>query len=146
MKFCRQQGFTLIEVLLASMILFISIATASLALKSVVTNKSKLEQRVLAVQNIPFLMDEIEYEVKLTNSKEISGNKVIEGMSYYWVGKVTQSKKPKSGVDLESNSNVIIDRTFYSWDIEITVSTGNWNKKYRYKELSWSEVTPVGGA
>ncbi len=90
LKMCLNNGFTLIEVLISTLILFIVIATLSVAFKQYSAYRLKQQKYEIIYMSVLSLKDKFANE-DLSRTKQVSGT--INGLKYSAVVSVVQSKR-----------------------------------------------------
>jgi prepilin-type N-terminal cleavage/methylation domain-containing protein len=136
----NNKGFTLIEVVIASVILFSAVAAASAALKSAVHAMAKIQATAGMAESIQPVCMEIKASLEKGNtSSSASLNKTI---SYSFTAQtIKRSKNLVSGsgfmTDGPAHGNFLL--TLYQVDLEMrVVNSGRLSThQYNYKELVW---------
>lgn len=128
----QQVGFTLLEVLVASLILFMSIALVSMAYKTGINAEKAAEKKVYKSVMLRFVQQAIAEELRV-KPNDASGEGSWGDFSYQWMVVKTYEKWSKSGFDSESNSQVQLGRQLQLKDISIDVN----GEIYEYTHLSW---------
>lgn len=128
----KQRGFTLLEVLVASLILFMAIAIVSMAYRTGLTAERAAEKKVFKTSVLRFMKEAIVEEIRVRpESKQGEGN--WGKLSYQWSVDKRFEKWSKSGFDLESGSNVEMGRKLQLLDISIDVD----GEEYEFTHLAW---------
>jgi len=92
----KQQGMTLIEVMIASVILFISISAISMVARTKMLNENKLNSSIKQAYLSEFLIDEIKYHLEYTDIRQ--GEMVIAQHRFIWHAAIEKSKPPMSNL------------------------------------------------
>lgn len=128
-----QSGFTLLEVLLASFILFSTIVTMAMVYRGAVLSSGKSEQALsvsVAAHSVQRIVSD-EFRGMMDKSQP-SGNGLYGEVAYRWSAVATHKGIRKAAVDGSSPS-----REFTLWEINLTVSKGPMIKQFNYSEISW---------
>lgn len=128
----RQSGFTLLEVLVASLILFLAIALVSLAYRTGLNAERAAENRVFKTAVLRFIQQAIAEELRIRPELSAGGG-VWGEFSYNWKVANRHNKWSKAGFDIESNSFVEIGRPLHLNDISIEID----GEGYAFTHLSW---------
>lgn len=132
----RQQGFTLLEVLLAGFILFLTIATMTMVYRGALLSSSKAEQSlqmsaaVLPVRQI--ILDEVR---KLSHQENTSGDGLFGQVSYRWESSRTHIGLPSP--ILQEDSGLNDDLRYYLVQVDVQFKIGSATKNYQFRELAW---------
>jgi prepilin-type N-terminal cleavage/methylation domain-containing protein len=139
----KSGGFTLIEVLIASIILFLFLAIASQSFGQAALSSRKAERSAKVAAMVPLLMENIRQhivEAKTVDAQQ--GNGLLFEMGFKWKATLLERKQPPRRFDPDSGEIKDYDERFNLWQVEVTVTDevnqdGNYSKTWRYKEISW---------
>lgn len=128
----KYRGFTLLEVLVASLILAMAISIASLAYQTGLTAERVAEKKVYKASVLRFIKEAIVEEIrKRPDLREGEGD--WGSFSYQWTIQKRFEKWSKSGFDLESNTNVEMGRKLQLLSISLDVD----GEEYEFTHLAW---------
>lgn len=128
----QQNGFTLVEVLVASLLLFIAISLVTLAYRTGIQSERTVEKRVFKTAIIRFVEQNIAEQLRLQPDLS-AGSGVWGEFEYDWQVLNRYEKLSKSGFNLEIESYAEIGRKLQLTEIEIAMG----NDSYVYAHLSW---------
>ncbi|MCF2948441.1 prepilin-type N-terminal cleavage/methylation domain-containing protein [Paraglaciecola aquimarina] len=127
-------GMTLIEVLIASVILFIAIASVSVVSRTNTLYKQRLELAVVESASIDFIMDEISFYLEF--SSETSGQVITENIEYDWEAVLVTKKAIASSIELNVGE-VVAERGFlYLYQVSFTHAATK-KKTRRFDKVIW---------
>jgi prepilin-type N-terminal cleavage/methylation domain-containing protein len=140
--FCNEKGFTLVEVIVASVVLFSAIAIGSLAYRTSVASVDRISANITMADALPAIMVFVKEE--LENKKNQGEGRYSPDISYSFEAKTAEtSKNILSAYDeltggLEYGSYVI---TLKNVQLTITCEEEGRVKQaqYNYKELLWEK-------
>ncbi|NWL15264.1 prepilin-type N-terminal cleavage/methylation domain-containing protein [Pseudoalteromonas sp. Scap03] len=138
----KQSGFTLIEVLVASVILFSSIAIVGVVYKGVLVSTVKAEKHMHLTSVVSTAVDKIERKLKtIGNSaqQEDSGTFVLLGVTANWHAVLVQSKSPPDLFDPDSGKSVQIEKKYNLWRVELKLNYKGTSQVYNFSGLNWSD-------
>ena len=128
----KQSGFTLLEVLVAGFILFLVLNSTTLVFRGALLSSGKAE-RVLnisaAVPSIRVLISDTFLE--LTGTTTRSGQGSYGALDYEW-NATPIGHGMSSAVAGEESAT----RSYYLWDVQLTVTKGNLIRNYNFREVS----------
>lgn len=127
-----QSGFTLIEVLIASVILFMSIALVSMAYKSSLRAERSAEKHVFRMVALGFIQEEVKEALRVRPQAN-SGTGVWGKFSYAWKVTEEKTKWSKEGFDLEARTEVQLGRKLFLKTIAIDVGESS----HEFTMLTW---------
>lgn len=138
----EHSGFTLIEVLVASMILFASISTISLIYKGAYLTSEKSDSYVVASGAIPIVLENIKEKIRAegdSSSAKLFGNGAVWGVQYDWQAELQKIKAAPSLFDPDSGRNVETPEKYKLWQVSLNIHYKSLNQSYQYNEMSWNE-------
>jgi len=138
----KQSGFTLIEVLVASVILFSSIAIVGVVYKGVLVSTVKAEKHMHLASVVTTAVDRIERELKATGNSENneeSGSFILLGVKADWHATLQQSKLPPALFDPESGNFTKVEKQYKRWRVELELSYKGTSQLYSFSGLNWSD-------
>ena len=126
----RVQGFTLLEVLLAGFILFLTLTSLTEVYRGALLSSGKAEQVLSMTGPIPPI------RVIITNALVEDGLQAGEGtygdLDYTWSATLAYEGRPSLAV-LEETPMA----RYFLWDIDLKVTKGKLVRRYNFRELSW---------
>lgn len=134
----RQKGFSLVETLVASVILFSALTSAFLAFQGALIGSLKAESRLELLKAVPQARRSITSLVQ--ESKASSGKGVADGVVYAWTAELQTA-----GVILDLDSGSVGDvgapseRVFSLWQVSVILERGGVERQFSFTELSWGE-------
>jgi prepilin-type N-terminal cleavage/methylation domain-containing protein len=134
----NKKGFTLIEVLIAGIILFLFITMASQAFSNSAVASLKAERAAKVAALVPLVVENIHNQIDLVNKRsDASGTGAMLDMEYHWVAKLLQRKPPPYGFDPSTQEFKDYEDRFSLWSVSITVTVGAYQRSWHYEEVSW---------
>jgi len=132
------KGFTLIEVLISSVILFLFLAIASQAFNQSATASRKAERAIKVAGLLPLLTESIRNEiVAVKQSNDQSGQGSLLGLSYEWQATLLERLSPPRRLDSGEGGYKSYPERFNLWQVNVTVSEGSYQSRWQYEEISW---------
>lgn len=133
-------GFTLIEVLIASLILFLFLALAAQAFSQSAMASVKAERAAKVAAVVPLLVENIRHEIVAARSaNEQAGEGVLFDMNYQWQAKLLDRTRPPRRFDPGEQEFKVYEERYNLWQVDVTVGNlaGNYRRTWRYEEISW---------
>ena len=128
-----QAGFTLLEVLIASVILFSVIVTSTLVYRGAILSSDKAEQALsvsVAAHSIQRIVTD-EFR-QLKDRSQPSGEGRYGEVTYRWRAEETHKGTRTIAADGSTPA-----REFSLWRIHLTISKGKMTKQFQFSEISW---------
>lgn len=139
-KKSTQTGFTLIEVLIATVILFSSIAMVSMVYRGAFLSSEKANAHIMINGVLPAVLSTIQADIKelgATGQTSITQKAKIWDVDYNWQATIVQSKKAPKKLDIDSGKFIHSKKEYQLWQVNLTFSYKTTQKQYQFSELSW---------
>ncbi len=137
-KSAKHSGFTLLEVLISSIILFLFITMASQAFSQAAQSSLKAERAAKVASLVPLLMENIRGKVLAVNTLgDVAGQGKMLDMQYHWQAKLLERKRPASRFDPSTMEFKDYKDRFNLWSVEVVVTIGKYQRSWQYEEISW---------
>lgn len=135
-------GFTLVEVLIASVILFSSIAIVSVIYKGVLISSQKAQHHIQMDGATPFIISKIHQDLLESSStlqfgQSFSGEGAFWGVAYTWKAIANNIKAPPVNFDPDSGNMIEHKDKYILWDVDVHLAFKNMEQDIKYNELSW---------
>ena len=98
----KQKGMTLVEVLIAGIILFISISVISMVARTKILNEQKLVKTINTSYLAEYSQTTIKYHLKHTEERQ--GSILIAGTEYLWNSQLKETKPFVFGLNPDDNN------------------------------------------
>ena len=136
----KSRGFTLIEVLVASVILFIFVAMAAQIFKQSAVASIKAERAVKVAAMVPLVVENIRSQIDAAKSlDDVIGQGQIKEVKYQWRAVLSQRKPPLAGFDPDIlEFRTYVDK-FNLWHVDLTIYVDDYERHWVYEELTCFE-------
>jgi type II secretory pathway pseudopilin PulG len=134
------KGFTLIEVLVAGVILIISLSTMTLVYRGAVLSSGKATDNIDFSASIGLIFTTIEQEIRgknVTSSAKGSGS--LDGITYRWQSQLLESRGAADRLNPDSGDWEVQPERYYLWNVELIVEKKGKQRVYNFKEISWGK-------
>ncbi|CAH1528278.1 hypothetical protein DA096_15315 [Vibrio rotiferianus] len=126
------KGFTLLEVLIASLIIFAAIALTSVVYSNSLSSSLKAQRAVKIATILPIMQDSIASELMLSKERTGSGKGALAEVTYEWKAKVNKQEELVGDIMSER----LTGRFAILWDVELSITYQNIIRIYDYQEFS----------
>ncbi|NTS76916.1 prepilin-type N-terminal cleavage/methylation domain-containing protein [Catenovulum sp. SM1970] len=136
----QNNGFTLVEVLVAAAILFSTIATVSVIYSSALLSSDKASKTVdslITVKPVIYLIKEQLQQSSKKSTEQHEGKGDIWGYKYSWVAKLTAFKAPTDKFNSDTGAYDKHPKRFKLWSVQLTITNTSTTKVFEYEELTW---------
>lgn len=137
-----QQAFTLIEVLVASTILFLVIALTALSFRGAVLSSQQAERSLFVNSLIGVLTDQVQQDLLQQQQQQplqeqLTGEGRIDQLTYQWQAEQLQFIAAIPRVIPESGERLQQKPRYKLWQIALTAHYGQYQRQYSYQLMTW---------
>lgn len=139
----NKNGFTLIEVLVAAVIIFATIATTTMIYSGAVQSSRKAEQALAISGYLPMLIEQIESELRQRDTgsgSRIQGNGQISRIQYQWQAELTDRTAPMARPDPLSGELIQQPARYRTWKVSATLSYMDKSQAFDFAVLTFPEL------
>jgi len=134
----KQIGFTLIEILIAGVILFSVISIVSTVYRGAVLSSGKASRSIELSAAVPLLLDTIRFHIRQSKeSSSLNQEGIIDGIIFQWQANIIKEGAPPKRFSPEDGSIIDFSPRFYLWKVELQLEKGERQEYYEFEELSW---------
>lgn len=134
-------GFTLIEVLVAAVILFSSIATVSMVYRGAFISSERADKHITLTGALPSVLARIRHDIRSqgnSNQTQLSDSADAWDVSYQWKASLREYKSAPKRLDPNSGSLVTPPLKYKLWNVSLELEYAGLTKTYQFNELSWN--------
>lgn len=137
MKLIKQQGFTLLEVLVASVIMIAVLAVTALSFQSARRSSETAIATLEMLVPLPLISDTIKAQIRANPIESLHGNGQLNGVSYKWEAKTLLFSTAPSSYDAENDVVVNFSPRYRLYQVELTLTLANKSEHFQFKAVSW---------
>ena len=131
-------GFTQIEVLIASTILFLFLAMASQAFSQSAQTSIKAEREAKVAALVPLLIENIRGQIHADKTpRDKVGQNTMLDMNYQWRATLIDRKPPVERFDPNEMEFKTYEERFNLWKVDVMIVDGTYQRNWQYEEISW---------
>ncbi|WP_394200800.1 type II secretion system protein [Shewanella waksmanii] len=137
----KQNGFTVMEVLVAGFIMFLVIATTTLIYRGATLSSHKAERSIYINGLVPVMTDAIQLEIRQKGQASIdklSGSGKMGEAAYSWKAEMIDFQAAPPQMLAEAGLAVEQNNRFKLWQVELDANYKDYDRQYRYVEFSWN--------
>ncbi len=128
------QGFTLIEVLVSGLILFLVLAAMTELYRGAIIGSSKAEHSVFMSSAVPFIRANLSHSLRANPpDQKSSGNGKFGKVNYQW--KATSMYIGRAPYFLEEDLGRVVE--YRLWRIDLTVRYRSSARQFHFNEVTW---------
>ena len=128
----KQTGLTLIEVLIASVILFMTLGLVASVFSQNIAMQSRAISQLMVADDFNSLVTQIRFEL---SNEEVSGHIEHNGRRYYWEATELRRAKEISSIDEESSGYLGNIGMLVLFNIAVTPETGGG--AFEFRQAIW---------
>lgn len=138
----NNKGFTLIEILVASVILFSTIAIVTVIYKNAMLVSEKANNHVVISGFVPIMLSNIRQEIRGQGDIEtqlLKGSGNSWGVDYRWSANLIEFKSAAVRYDPDTGKDVSYPAKYKLWNVILNLNLNGTQQQHQFKELSWNE-------
>ena len=143
MKAKVESGFTLIEVLVASVILFATITLVSDMFRGAFVASEKANRHVTIAGIMPLALKQIQAAVRYqakSGEQNLSGNNIFWGVNVQWQAVQVDFKSAPPLYDYDLGKYQEMPKKYSLWKVNAQFSYGSTVSEYSSYEVSWNAL------
>jgi len=136
------EGFTLIEVLMASVILFASIATVSMIYSGAFISSERANQHVKLSSILPSLLANIRDDIRTegnTLETQLTQKGQVWSIDYQWRANLVDQKSAPSKLDVDTGDYITPPLKYKLWQVNLETKYQSTVKEYQFYQVSWTD-------
>ena len=134
----KENGFTLLEVLVAAFILFLVIAAMTFVYRGAVLTSNKAERSLHFSALVTPICEQIRAQIRNSaDQHKLEGEGVMGDVSYSWAAREDETSTEPDYFDPDHGDYIAGSRKFTLRTIHVVVRNGNASRQYEFSELTW---------
>jgi Tfp pilus assembly protein PilV len=132
------KGFTLVEVLIAAVILFTALSLSAVTIKTLRQSSAQAEKVIKTLQPARMIALTIQQQIRNNPQDTMSGNGTLYDVSYQWRAVVIKTGSPPPRFDVEtSTTGAGLSERFWLYEVEMELNYADRTEQLQFKELAW---------
>jgi len=139
----KAEGFTLIEVMVAAVILFSVIASVSLIYRGAFISSQKANDHIEITGVLPSILATLRHQIReQANSSltKLNDQGITWGVNYEWQAELLEFKSAPEKFDADSGQFGTPQKRYKLWQVTLILKKNGLSKQYTFKELSWTDA------
>lgn len=137
MKSIKRQGFTLLEVLVASVIMIAVLSVTAVSFQSARRSSESALATLEMLAPLPLITDTIKAQIRANPIDSLHGNGQFKGVTYNWQAKTILFRAAPSGYDAENDVKITFAPRYRLYDVNLTLTLANKTEHFQFKAVSW---------
>jgi prepilin-type N-terminal cleavage/methylation domain-containing protein len=133
----REQGFTLIEVLIAATILFTVLAVASETYRNALLASSKAQAVVEMLTPLPLVTSSIRNQLRANPAEQLEGAGELLGVQFSWQAETARYGAPAPRFDPDAADFIDYGQRYRLYDVKLQLRVRGHERSYLYQEIAW---------
>jgi prepilin-type N-terminal cleavage/methylation domain-containing protein len=133
----RSPGFTLIEVLIASVIMLTVLSLAANLFAQARLSSQKAQDSIMMQSPLVLIMDTIRHQIRQDPQESLSGDGVIDDVQYKWTASTELFLPPPDNLIPESNQVVSFAPRYRLYQVQLELKYKASSRAYQFKEVAW---------
>ena len=136
----RQDGFTLLEVLIAATILFTVLAVATETYRNSLLASGRAEGAVALLTPLPLITSSIRSQLRSNPVEKLQGRADVLGVDCEWEAATIRYGAPPARFDPDSTDFISYKPRFRLYDVRLRLRRGTQERVYLYQEIAWEPL------
>jgi prepilin-type N-terminal cleavage/methylation domain-containing protein len=137
LKQFHQAGFTLLEILIASVILFTMLSLGAVGFKNARMNSEHAADTVFLLAPLPLVLDTIQLQIREKADAVLQGEGSLQGVSYSWIAEEISFLPPQPKYIVETSTFVEYPQRFRLYQVTLTLTYRTKSRTFNYREVAW---------
>jgi len=136
----RSKGFTLLEVMIAALIIFSAIAVSTLVYRGALLSSAGASNHIKINSMVPASVSVIKEQIlekSNTNESAISGEFNQFNAKVEWSANLISFRSAPAYFSTDTGEMITPEKRFKLWQVNMKISLPDKTKHYSYKEMSW---------
>lgn len=133
----KSRGFTLIEVLIASTILFASLAVISESYRASLMASERAAHTAEMLTPLPLILGHVKNRLLETPEERVSGRGEVLGVQFEFEARSARFESPPRRFEPETGVFQVYAPRFRLYDVRLSLSVGSNKRSFDYQELAW---------
>lgn len=133
----RALGLTLVEVLVAAVILFAALSLSALTIQSLRQNSAQAEKTIKILQPVRMIALSIKQQIRSNPLDNLTGNGELNEVIFQWQAHVVAKGSAPEQFNLDSGTITVPPERFRLYQVELELSYQGKTELLHFKELAW---------
>lgn len=134
----KQIGMSLVEVLVASTILFIVLATVSDSYRTALSASRKATATAELLTPLPVIVATVKEQLFADFADRVVGEGVILGTTYRFSAKSLAFEPPPAGYDFATDQERTYAPRYRMYEVALTLTGKSTIRTFTYREVAWA--------
>lgn len=134
----NSKGFTLLEILIAAVILFTGLTFISDGYRANLRASEKAKQTLKMLHPLPFIERHVQSQLRANPEDSLEGNGRISGVDFSFQAVTTRFKPPPPSFDPDFEDVVTFAPRYRLYDVKLLLKFGTVQREFIYQELAWT--------
>lgn len=131
------RGFTLVEVLVATVILFSALTAISLSYRGSLQSAQRAEEHVLLASAMPVILSQVRQQIRYGTPADNELMQSVRGVSYEYSTARISEQPPQPFYNTSTGQFETFPRLYALLEVTLTVKTENLSQQHQFYEVSW---------
>jgi len=133
-------GFTLVEVLIASTILFAALVVITDSFRASMVASQRADETVKLLTPLPVLIDAIAEQIRESPGAKVSGEGRLLSVDYQFEATSVLFEPPLPRFNPETGAQEISEPRYRLYDVSLTLRRPAVQRTFSYREIAWQPL------
>nr|WP_276307696.1 prepilin-type N-terminal cleavage/methylation domain-containing protein [Alteromonas facilis] len=141
LRYKYPNGFTLVEVLVATVIMVAALASLTLVFRTNLLSNQKAVDNLTIDTSVPIILNNVRQMVRRNSDPTVLNGRVFKVFSteYSISLQLVQRASPPRFFNPDSQQLENFPRKYALWNIHVQVNNGDTSREFQLYELSWND-------
>lgn len=139
----KAKGFTLIEVLIAAMIMIAVLTLTAMSFQSARSSNEAAAKTLQLLAPLPLITDTIRAQIREKATDSLNGDGSLNGVSYSWSATTEVFAAAPPAYSAENDEYTPYPKRFRLYLVKLTLSAGRKSESFEYKEFAWTQRSAI---
>ena len=130
-------GLTLVETLIAAVILFGALAFVSDSYRGSLQASVKASNSADLIAPLPLIVSRVKQELRTQPSDTVTGQGVVLGIEFSFEANVVDRMAPPERFNIDTDVSEKFKARFLLYRVQLELRRGGSRERFTYQELSW---------
>lgn len=142
----KKNGFTLVEVLVASVIFFTVISSVTLGYQAAISAERASEKTARIVAIVPLVFRDVRERIRTNPESRLSASGVVRGVSFDFAAVSRVFSPPQPSFNIDNGELITFQPRYRLYDVSLRLELEGYTKHFKYTELAWSRDLQVAAS
>ena len=142
----NSKGFTLLEILIAAVILFAGLTVVAEGYRASIGAGAKAERTLDMLRPLPLIERYVQDQLRLNPEDRVEGAGRVMGVDFSYRAVTSRFKPPPPSFDPDVQDMVSFAPRYRLYEVTLVLTRGAFQREFIYQELAWTPALVTLGS